>query len=150
MRKNIKKLMCIMIALLMAFSCAISVCAQETETTENVVMPRLSHCTRCSTSFSVDDTGIAAVSVRYVGRADTFVEAKVTVQIQKRFLGFFWKTVDIGYANDEWIAYSTDLNGIFYNTFSVDDSGTYRAKFKVEIRGTDGTVDVIEDTIEDS
>jgi hypothetical protein len=39
---------------------------------------------------------------------------------------------------------------MFYNTFSVDDSGTYRAKFKVEIRGTDGTVDVIEDTIEDS
>ena len=148
MKKNIKKLVCMMFALMLAFSCTIPAVAQETVTGDTAVMPRLSHCSLCVTTFSVDDPGVATVAVRYNGYQATFVEAKVTIQIQKKFLGLFWKTVDIGYANNEWIAYSNDLSGSFHNTFSIDGTGTYRAKFKVEIRGSDGTVDVIEDTIE--
>lgn len=148
MRKNMKKFVCVTFALLLAFSCTIPVMAQVNTANETGITPRYSHCSRCTTMFSIDDAGVAAVSVRYIGYEDTFSQAKVTVQIQKRFLGLFWKTVDIGYANDEWVAYSTEVNGLFYNTFSVNGTGTYRANFIVEIQGTDGTVDVIEDTIE--
>lgn len=148
MKKNIKKLVCVILAMLLVFSCTIPAMAQETATAEASVTPRLSHCGRCVISFSIDDPGVATVSVRYDGYPDTFVQAKVTVQIQKKFLGLFWRTVDIGYANDKWVAYSNEVYGSFSNTFSVDGTGTYRANITVEITGTDGTVDVIEDTIE--
>ena len=148
MKKNVKKMMCMIFALILAFSCTLPVAAQESSNNEIPVAPRLSHCSRCVTTFAVDDPGVATVAVRYSGYQATFVEAKVTIQIQKKFLGLFWKTVDIGYTNNEWIAYSNELSGSFHNTFSIDGTGTYRAKFKIEIRGTDGTVDVIEDVIE--
>lgn len=146
--KNIKKVVCIMFALLLAFLCAIPIAAQENITNETVVTPRLSHCGACLTTFAISDSGIAKIYVQYDGYPETFVEAKVTVKIQKRFLGLFWKTVDIGDTNDEWVAYSNEVYGSFRKTFSVDGTGTYRAKFKIEIRGTDGTVDVIEKTVE--
>lgn len=148
MKRNVRKLMCMMFAVLLAFSYTLPVVAQESATNEIAVMPRLSHCSMCLTTFAVDDPGVGNVAVQYSGYPSTFVEAKVTIQIQKKFLGLFWKTVDIGYANNEWIAYSSAVSGTFRNTFSLDGTGTYRAKFKVEIRGGDGTVDVIEDTIE--
>ena len=148
MKKNIKKIMCMLFALLFAFSCTFPVAAQESSSNETPVSPRLSHCSMCLTTFAVDDPGVGSIAVQYSGYPATFVEAKVTIQIQKKFLGLFWKTVDIGYANNEWIAYSSAVSGTFRNTFSLDGTGTYRAKFKVEILGTDGTVDVIEDTIE--
>ena len=148
MKKNVKKMMCMIFALILAFSCTLPAVAQESSNNEIPVTTRLSHCSRCVTTFAVDDPGVATVAVRYSGYPSTFVEAKVTIQIQKKFLGLFWKTVDIGYANNEWIAYSSAVSGTFRNTFSLDGTGTYRAKFKVEFRGGDGTVDVIEDTIE--
>lgn len=69
------------------------------------------------------------------------------MKIQKRFLGIFWSTVDIGYTDNEWIAYCYDLNGTVYNSFPLEDTGTYRAVFTVEIYGKDGSVDTIEDKI---
>ena len=90
---------------------------------------------------------IVQVLVDYFAKSAVFTEAKLTVKIQKRFLAFFWNTVDIGEPNNEWVAYSTDVDGRFYNYFPVDGKGTYRAIFTVEISGTSGETDIIEETI---
>ena len=100
----------------------------------------MTNCIDCSMSFSVVD-GEAHFYVSYVARAATFSHAKLTVQIQKKFLGLFWKDV-----TDEWIAYRLELNDYFANTIPVDATGTYRAIFKLEVVGTT-TTDVIEETI---
>jgi hypothetical protein len=115
---------------------------------DDQISPYYNNCYGCSCTFAVTDTGEAHVNVTYHAINDAFSEARVTVKIQKRFLGIFWKTVDIGLPNNEWIDTSTDINGVFYNSFDVDGTGTYRAIFTVEIIGIDGSVDVIEDTIE--
>ena len=112
------------------------------------VSPRLTNCYQCIFTFQVLDPSEAHVGVTYAAKADVFTQAKLTVKIQKKFLLLFWQTVDIGTTNDEWVAYSSAINGQFYNYFPVDGTGTYRAVFSLEMSGTTGVVDVIEDTIE--
>lgn len=100
----------------------------------------MTNCSGCSMSFTVVD-GNASFYVSYTAREATFSHAKLTVQIQKKFLGLFWKDV-----TDPWIAYRLELDDFFANTIPVDATGTYRAIFKLEVVGTT-TTDVIEETI---
>ena len=100
----------------------------------------LTNCSNANMSFTVVD-GQAHFGVTYYAREATFTQAKLTVQIQKKFLAFFWKDVA-----DEWVGYCTDLYGVFAETIPVDATGTYRAIIKLEVFGTTDT-DVIEETI---
>lgn len=108
----------------------------------------LTNCNKCSCTFAAGYEGQALVGVTYNAKSDVFTYAKLTVKIQKRFLGIFWTTVDIGETNNEWVAYCYDVDGEFYNAFPLESTGTYRAVFTVEFYGTSGVVDVIEDTIQ--
>lgn len=108
----------------------------------------LVNCNRCTCMFNVTQEGMADVGVTYYAKDDVFTYAKLTVKIQKRVLGLFWSTVDIGESNNEWVVYCYDVYGNFYNSFPLESTGTYRAVFTVEFYGTSGEVDVIEDTIE--
>lgn len=116
--------------------------------TESGVTPRFTNTNQCDFTFQVLEPGEAHIAVDYYAKRDVFTEAKLTVKIQKRFLAFFWNTVDIGEPNNEWVAYSTDVDGSFYNYFPVSGKGTYRAVFTVEISGTSGETDILEETIE--
>lgn len=108
--------------------------------TDEGISTYMTNCIDASMSFTVVD-GNASFYVSYYAREATFSHAKLTVQIQKKFLGFFWKDV-----TDPWIAYRLELDGVFANTIPVDATGTYRAIFKLEVVGTTDT-DVIEETI---
>ena len=112
------------------------------------VTPRWTNCDQYAFTFTINDSGIAHVNINYTGDSNKFAEARLTVQLEKRFLLVFWNTVDIGYADNTWTATSTDLLGNFYNSFALSDTGRYRAVMTLEIVGIDGSVDVIEDTIE--
>ena len=101
--------------------------------------PRLSHIDAANFSFAATADG-GYVDVTYYGY-DSFVRADLTVTIEKRFLLVLWDTVS------GWTTYSTELNGIFYNTLPLSGSGMYRATITLEITGNDGTVDVIEQVI---
>lgn len=102
----------------------------------------LTNCSDAVMSFGVSD-GVASFYVSYTGREETFTHAKLTVQIQKKFLGLFWRDVA-----DEWVGYCTELYGDFYDDIPVDGHGTYRAVFTLDVHGNTGRVDVMEDTIE--
>ena len=86
-------------------------------------------------------SGKAYAEVSYNAKTNVFSYASVTVKIQKRFLGIFWSTVD------EWTETCYDVNGYVENSTALEDTGTYRAVFTVEIYGRDGSVDEIEDKI---
>lgn len=104
------------------------------------IMPCLSHVEDGSFTFSATVNGGYA-DVTYYGY-DSFVRADLTVKVEKRFLWFFWNYVD------EWSAYSTEIEGDFFHTFTLNGSGTYRATFTLLITGNNGTVDTIERVIE--
>jgi len=138
-----KKIMTVIsLVLIMAMMCCnVSVLAAS-------VTPRWTNCDQYAFTFTINDSGIAHVNINYTGDSNKFAEARLTVQLEKRFLLVFWNTVDIGYTNNEWTETSAELLGNFYNAFQLSDKGTYRAVMTLEIVGKDGSVDVIEDKIE--
>lgn len=156
MKKTILMIITMMFVFTMMFSNAsvvyaiddINASSYTSSYSSSEAVPYWDNCNKCSFSFNVLDPGEAHVNVSYVAESSVFVQAKSTVKIQKKFLGLFWRTVDIGETNNEWVEYCTDVYGDLYNCFTVDGTGTYRAVFTLEITGTDGSVDVIEDTIE--
>ena len=132
----------ISLVLIMAMMCCnVSVLAAS-------VTPRWTNCNQYTFAFAITDDGVAHVDVDYMGDANNFASARLTVKIQKRFLLAFWNTVDIGYTDDEWVETSTELYDTFYNSFALSDTGMYRAVLTLEITGKDGSVDVIEEKIE--
>lgn len=137
MKKTIKSIILILMSMLMCLT-SIPVCATESE---NQVMPRLSHIGGASFAFDATSS-VGYISADYTGYSPSFVSAKLTVKVEKRFLWAFWN--DVG----TWTSTCTDLDGVFYHEMSLNGSGTYRATFTLEVTGTDGTVDVITDTIE--
>lgn len=108
---------------------------------EDGASSRLTNCNDATMSFVVAD-GEDSFYVSYTGYASTFTQAKLTVQIQKKFLGLFWRD-----AADEWVGYNSELVSHFYDDIPVDGTGTYRAVFKLEVYGSTGVTDVIEDKI---
>ena len=103
--------------------------------------PRLTNIDSAITTFGVVNN-IAEVTVDYIGRADNFSRAEVSVKVEKKFLLLFWKDVA------EWTSSSTDVNGFIVGTCTADGSGTYRATITLTIYGKNGVNDVIEDVIE--
>lgn len=96
----------------------------------------------------VVDADEAFVTVSYNAKEEGFSQIKISVKIQKKILGLFWKTVDIGILDNEWVAYSSDVSGEFYNSFPVDGTGVYRAVVTLKVINTDGTYEEIEKTVE--
>ena len=134
MKKITKSLVAILLIAILAMTGVTAFASNEG------VMPRLSHMENGSFTFSATANGGYA-DVTYYGY-DSFVRADLTVKVEKNFLFFFWNEIGT------WSASSTELNGDFFHTFTLDGSGTYRATFTLRITGNDGTVDTIERTIE--
>ncbi len=136
MKKTIKKFLLVALSLLMCFA-SIPVHAAE----DNQIMPRLSHMAGASFAFTATSSG-GHITATYTGYESSFVSAKLTVKVEDRYLWVFWSEVGT------WTATCTDIDGIFSYVMPLNNPGTYRATFTLEVTGTDGTVDVITDTIE--
>lgn len=137
MKKTIKSILLVLMSMLISLT-SIPVYAAESE---NQVMPRLSHMDGASFTFDATSS-VGYIDADYTGYAASFVSAKLTVKVEKQFLFFFWNEVGT------WTSTSTELLGSFYHEMALTGAGTYRATFTLEVTGTDGTVDVITDTIE--
>ena len=144
MKKIFLKFIVFVLCFAFVFSGAFATSAYAAES----VQPRLNNFNRASYVFSVTSPQTAEVAVTYSAKADVFTQAKVTVEVQKQVLWLFWVTVDIGEPNNKWVAYSTDVYGTFNHVFSIDGAGTYRAIIKLEVSGTGGATDVVEEIIE--
>ena len=144
MKKFFKTLLTILVSTAILVSGIVAVSANGGT---NEIMPRWNVVDQKNIIFRVANNN-AIVNVTYDANSTNFQKANLTVKIQKRFLLVFWSTVDIGYTNNEWTASSTNLSGNFYNTFTVNGTGTYRAQITLEIIGKNGQKDVIEETIE--
>ena len=137
MKKTVKTLLLITLSILMCLT-SIPVYAVDSD---NQVMPRLSHVGVASFVFDATSSG-GYITVTYTGNEASFVSAKLTVKVEDRYLWVFWSEVGT------WTATCTDIDGIFSYVMPLNNPGTYRAIFTLEVTGKDGTVDVITDTIE--
>ena len=144
MKTNVKKIITVLLSILMLWCGCISTYA---DNADEGVAPCLDYAYDFSMSFVVIAPGVAEFFVSYNGNPNTFMVAQLTVTFEKRYLGVFWRTVDIGTENNEWIGYNADLQGEFFDSITMDGTGTYRAHFKLEIMGADSS-DVIEKTMQ--
>ena len=101
-----------------------------------------------SFSFTISNTGTANIRARYSANSSNFSQAKVTVKLQKKVLGLFWTTVDIGETDNLWVDCSSNSSGIFSFSTGLADEGTYRVVITLEITTTSGTTDVIEGKVQ--
>lgn len=94
------------------------------------------------TAFSISNSGVATVSVEYMGYPNVTTNATITIKIEKHNLLVFWKDVveDAITVNAEYF-----LNDY---TYQLEDTGTYRCTVVYTVSGTGGADDVI--TFEDT
>jgi hypothetical protein len=141
MNKITKTLLIICLAAVMCFT-SIPVTAFASEnSTQSTITPRWSHLANVNFSFAATSTG-GHVNVSYYGYTDSFARADVHIKLQKKFLLVFWTDVD------EWSASSTEIDGIFSHTFTLNGTGTYKATLTFTATGTDGTVDTFTEASE--
>jgi len=143
MKRNMKRMITVFLSVLMLWCGCVSAYASDANAG---VAPCLDNAYDFAMSFAVIDPGVAEFVVSYNGDPNTFMVAKLTVTFEKRFLGVFWRTVDIGWENNEWVGRNADLQGEFFDSITMNGTGTYRANFTLTIYGPD-TADVIEESI---
>ena len=127
------------VALLLLFSVAVSMFSITASAEEKQIMPRLDNAIDIYTQFNIVN-GNAVASISYNGYEGIFTEAHVYVKLEKRNLLVFWKDVT------EWETVSYNSTDSIEFTYPVD-SGKYRATIRVEIFGTNGTSDVVENEL---
>lgn len=136
--KTMKKLAkFLLVFLLISVMCLTNVTAFASEA--GGVTPRLSHINNATFVFSATSNG-GHLTTSYNGYS-SFSKANLNVKVEKRSLLVFWNDVY------EWNTSSTNANDVLYYLCPLDGSGHYRATFTLTITGTDGTTDVITDTI---
>ena len=105
--------------------------------------PYYNNVQRTSTTFDINESGVATVKTFMNGYPDTTTGATIKIKIQKRFLLFFWSDV---------ASWTEEATAHYYsNTHSVTvEKGDYRAQVEYTIYGTGGSPDVITDELERS
>ena len=107
------------------------------------VTPRYTNTLSANLSFTVDANG-AHVVATYESIQETFLQARLTVTLEKKVLGLFW--TDVG---DTWTSdYCYDYLGYISGTLPANGKGTYRATFQLIVYGNQGIADVINHTAE--
>ena len=137
MKKIAKTLMLVLLTMIMCLT-SMPISASEAE---NSISPRLSH-TNSATFTFIPTPYVGYIDVSYMGVATSFVSAKLTVTVEKRYLLIRWNEIGT------WTSTSTDVYGSFYYEMALDGYNYYRATFVLEVTGVDGTVDIIDSVIE--
>ena len=137
--KALKRTAALVMCVLMVACAILPVCAYGA---------RMNHGVNYRTSFTIDSSGKAKVSLYYEGDKSSFTNVTVETYIQKKSLGLFWTKVDNGQTDKTWVDSSSATSGSFTHTLNLDATGTYRAVFNITFSGTGAAADVIEDEIE--
>lgn len=111
---------------------------------DNNTTPYANNVNVCNANLEINQYGHAIVAVGYYGYQGITSGATITVQMQKKFLGLFWRDVDGKY----WEYSSNEVSFEVSNTVQLSDKGTYRIVVNFSIYGSGGTTDNIEKIVE--
>ncbi|MBO5312837.1 MAG: hypothetical protein J6B29_02615 [Clostridia bacterium] len=133
-----KKTTTVLLVIIMLLTMSITVFANNYD-----VMPCFNNTITTNTNFSIDENGLATVSLRYFGYQNITTGATITCKIQMK-VSSSWTDV----AGASW---TDEVSGSTYITshpFQLTSKGTYQLVYEYVIRGTGGADDVISNTIE--
>lgn len=106
--------------------------------------PRYNNVSNVTAAISIDDEGELTITYKYVGDPSVTTKAVITTYVEKKFLGLFWKRVDIGTVNKEWVDTINHYTYTGSRIYRLSSSGTYRTTIVYKIYGTGGSADEIE------
>lgn len=118
--------------------------------TEDTIIPRFNNVGSVTTNMSISDSGKMSITYKYVGSSSVTTKAVITTYIEKRFLGLFWKRVDIGTTDNQWVDTINNYKYTGSRTYQLPSSGTYRVTIVYKIYGSGGSADEIEYQAKDS
>lgn len=116
----------------------------------NEIMPLYNNVSSATANISINNSGKLTITYQYYGSSAVTTKAVITTYIEKKTLGLFWKRVDIGTTDDEWVdtKYDPSYNGS--RTYQLSSTGTYRVTVNYKIYGTGGSADEIKCQAQDS
>lgn len=142
---NAKKLISFLLAFTALLSCLmLPVSADSGDDSEAGIMPLYNNVSDAKGSLTISSSGLLTVTNYYYGTKNITEKCVITVKIEKKTLGIFWKDIDVGSANGYWV--ETIYNYHYSGTRQLQlttGKGTYRATITFEISGTGGATDVI-------
>lgn len=136
-----KILSIVLVTVIMVMTTSITVFASG----EYDVMPCYNNTITANSHFSIDENGLADISLRYVGYQACATSGTITCKIQKK-TGSSW--VDVSGAS--WVDETTGFMLSANHSFQLTSRGTYKLVYEYVVRGTGGADDVISGTMEDT
>ena len=118
--------------------------------TEEGVTPRYNNVATVTTNMGINDSGKMTINYKYSGSSSITTKAVITTYIEKKFLGLFWRRVDIGTTDDQWVDTINDYRYTGSRTYQLSSTGTYRVTVVYKIYGSGGSADEIEYQATDS
>ena len=112
--------------------------------TQEGVMPRYNNVATVTANMGISDSGKMTINYKYTGSPEITTRAVITTYIEKKFLGLFWKRVDIGTTDDKWVDTINDYMYVGSRTHQLSSTGTYRVTIIYKIYGSGGAADEIE------
>ena len=107
------------------------------------VAPFYNNVASATATININSSGKLTIGYKYSGYSSITTKAVITTYIEKKTLGLFWKRVDIGKTNNEWIDTINDYRYTGSRTHQLSSSGTYRVTVIYNIYGSGGSADKI-------
>ncbi|MBE6761990.1 MAG: hypothetical protein E7551_06855 [Ruminococcaceae bacterium] len=114
------------------------------------VTPRYNNVATVTANMGISDSGKMTINYKYTGSSSVTTKAVITTYIEKKFLGLFWRRVDIGTTDDQWVDTIYDYMYVGTRNHQLSSSGTYRVTIIYKIYGSGGAADEIECQMTDS
>ena len=112
-----------------------------------IAVPLYNNTLMVNSRFSINSSGVATVTIMYVGKAGVTTGATIVTKVEKQNANGSWSIVDIDTEDDVWVDVTTTISLSTTHTVTVP-RGTYRAVINYTISGTGGAADTVEDIIE--
>lgn len=145
MKCRTKNFLCVILALCFAvFSLCYAYAEVETERIkEEPIILEYNNTKSAVTSVDINSNGKLTIINTYKGYPSITTHAKITTYVEKKVIGFFWKRMDNGQTNNEWVdnIYAVSYSGA--HTLQLSSKGTYRITVTYEIFGEAGSADII-------
>ena len=114
---------------------------------DKTVSPLYNNVNITYTNFIISSSGLATISVGYTGYNGITSGATIKSYVQKKTLGLFWKRIDNGQPNKEWVDTATGSTYSKSHTLQLTSKGTYRLVVEYTIKGSGGSPDKPSSTI---
>ena len=118
--------------------------------TQEGVTPYYNNVNSTITNMGISDSGKITITYKVNGYSSLTTKIVITTYIEKKFLGLFWKRVDIGKTDNQWVDTINDYRYTGSRTHQLSSSGTYRVTVVYKIYGSGGSADEIEYQATDS